>query len=137
MTMFKMKLARLMRFLLGGGTNTAFTYGIYLLFATILDYQLAFLIAYVTGIVFAYWFNSVIVFRVPLSWKGLSTYPLIYLIQYLLSAFFLKMLVEVAKIPQTWAPLWVAGGMLPITFLMNKLVLEWKHVRNNRKFLLD
>jgi putative flippase GtrA len=62
---------RWLRFLLGGGINTAFSYAVYLALNTIMTYQFAYFIAYTLGVVFAYWFNSGVVFRVPQSWKGL------------------------------------------------------------------
>ncbi|MBT9173985.1 MAG: hypothetical protein DDT21_02396 [Syntrophomonadaceae bacterium] len=116
---------RWLRFLLGGGVNTAFTYALYLALNTILAYQLAYFIAYALGVVFAYWFNAAVVFRVPLSWKGLCSYPVVYLVHYLVSAFLLGGLVELAGIVESLAPLVVALVMVPVTYVMSKFVLEW------------
>lgn len=116
--------SKIFRFIIGGGFNTLFTYGIYFAFSLVINYQIAFLIAYILGIIFAYWFNAVIVFRVSLSWKKLSTYPLAYLAQYILSALFLNIFVEQFGIhPHLALPI-IVTGMVPIMFAMNKWLLE-------------
>lgn len=115
---------RFFLFIAGGGINTAFTYGIYLSLSNLVNYQCAYFIAYFIGVIIAYWFNSTVVFRVEMSWKRLFTYPLIYLIQYSLSAICLEVFVAFWGFSKVWAPLWVTACMLPVTFLMNKLVLK-------------
>lgn len=115
---------RWLRFLLGGGINTAFTYGVYIALNLVMGYQSAYLIAYSMGVVFAYWFNAVLVFRVPLSWKGFFSYPLVYVIQYGASALLLGALVEVGSVSETLAPLVVTVGMVPLTYVLSKRVLR-------------
>lgn len=117
---------RWLRFIVGGTINTAFTYLLYLVFNSFLAYQIAYFAAYAIGVVFAYWFNATVVFQVPLSWKGLFSYPVVYIIQYILSAFFLGSLIELFQIGESIAPLLVAGAMIPITYLMSKFVLQGK-----------
>ncbi|MGA7817085.1 GtrA family protein, partial [Caballeronia sp.] len=73
---------RKLRFIVGGAANTGFTYVIYLLLKRVVPYQVAYLVAYCCGVVFAYWFNAVFVFKVPLSWKGAMSYPVVYVVQY-------------------------------------------------------
>lgn len=116
---------RWLRFILGGGANTAFTYGAYLAMNLVLEYQVAYFIAYAMGVVFAYWFNAVVVFRLPLTWKGFFSYPLVYVIQYGASALLLGVLVEVAGVSEILAPLAVTIGMVPLTYVMSKRVLGW------------
>lgn len=116
---------RWLRFMLGGGVNTAFTYAVYLALNTVFGYQLAFFVAYVVGVFFSYWFNAAVVFRVPVSWKGLFSFPVVYVIQYAASAIALGGLVELAGIAESGAPLLVALVMLPATYAMIKFVLWW------------
>ncbi len=123
---------RWLRFLLGGAVNTAFSYAVYLALNTILAYQVAFFIAYALGVVFAYWFNAVVVFRVSLSWKGVFSYPIVYVIQYLASAFLLGGLVELVGIVESLAPLVVALVMLPVTYVMSKFVLGWTNTSKGK-----
>lgn len=114
-----------MRFLVGGGVNTAATYSVYLALNLVLPYQTAYFGAYLLGVVFAYWFNAVVVFRVPLSWQGLFSYPVVYVVQYVVSAFLLSGLVELLSISEAASPLIVAIVMLPLTYIMSKHVLVW------------
>jgi putative flippase GtrA len=116
---------RWLRFLAGGGINTAFTYAVYLGLNRVMPYQAAYFIAFALGIVFAYWFNAVVVFRVPLSWKGLFSYPVVYVVQYVASAFLLGGLVEVLGIKQSLAPLVVSVVMVPVTYVMSRFVIGW------------
>ena len=114
---------RWLRFIIGGGINTGFTYLVYLGVNKFLPYHAAYLIAYALGIVFSYWFNARVVFRVPLSSKGFAAYPVVYVVQYLVSALCLGGLVEFLQISELIAPLVVAVVMIPLTYLMSKLVL--------------
>ena len=118
---------RWLRFIIGGAVNTAFTYGIYLGLNLAIEYQWAYLIAYALGIVFAYYFNARLVFHVSPSWKGLLTYPLVYVIQYGISALALGILVELLSVPKELAPLVVAAVMLPVTYVMSKLIIKLTH----------
>lgn len=115
---------RWVRFLCGGAANTLFTYLLYLGLIRVMPYQAAYLGAYVAGIVLAYWLNARFVFKVPLSWKGLFAYPLVYLVQYLVAAALLEVLVRLGGVPPEFAPLLVTAALLPLTYLMNKVVLS-------------
>ncbi|HEY8036079.1 MAG TPA: GtrA family protein [Methylobacter sp.] len=132
---------RWLRFLLGGGINTAFTYAIYIALNLAMGYQSAYLIAYLTGVVFAYCFNAVIVFRTPLSWKGFFSYPLVYLFQYGASAMLLGILVNIWRVSETLAPLIVTVGMIPLTYVLSMLVLrtfsgdDTHRVNNKERFV--
>ena len=130
----KQRVRRWLRFLLGGGINTAFTYGIYFALNLTMNYQLAYLLAYASGVVFAYWFNAVLVFKVALSWKGFFAYPLVYVTQYCLSAFLLEVLVKLAHIDERLAPLLIVICMLPFTYMLSRYVLSWS---NKARFFSD
>jgi putative flippase GtrA len=112
------------RFLLGGGINTFVTYALYLAFKLAVGYQFAYLAAYVIGIVFSYWFNSRLVFKVPLSWTKFLSYPIVYVFQYCASALLLHGLVEFAEINVSFAPLMVTAAMVPLTYVTSKLILK-------------
>lgn len=114
-----------LRFVLGGALNTGLSYALYLLLHRVLSYQAAYALAYVAGIVFAYWFNARFVFQVPRSWRGLLAYPLVYVVQYLASAVLLEALIAGLGIAEAFAPLLVSAVMLPLTFVMSRWVLRW------------
>lgn len=115
---------RWLRFLCGGAANTLLTYLLYLGLIQVMSYHAAYLCAYVAGIVFAYWVNARFVFKVPLSWKGLFQYPVIYMVQYVLAAALLEASVRFAGIAPAYAPLLVTAALFPLTYLMNKVVLK-------------
>ncbi len=114
----------LIKFVIGGGINTAFTYCLYFGLQVILPYQVAYAIAFATGIVFSYWFNAMIVFKTPIGLKGFFAFPLVYLVQYLLSALLLSVFVERFGIPQSVAPLMVIVLTIPVTFVLTRWFLR-------------
>lgn len=118
------RIARWLRYIAGGGINTIFTYGIYLLFKDLIGYQLAYFLAYFTGILLSYWLNAVFVFKVSLSWKALFSYPLVYVVQYVVSAMFLGVIVEIMNVSEYLAPLMVVIIMIPITYFLTKYFLN-------------
>ncbi len=115
---------RWLRFLCGGAANTLFSYLLYLGLIRLLPYQAAYLAAYIAGILLAYWLNATLVFKVAMSWKGLLAYPVVYLVQYCLAAVLLELLVRLLGVAPAYAPLLVTAALLPLTYLMNKLVLR-------------
>jgi len=117
-------LTDLFKFVIGGGINTAFTFALYYGLQIVLPYQVAYALAFATGIVFSYWFNATIVFRTPVSWKGFFAFPLVYLAQYLLSAVLLSVFVERLDIPQGVAPLVVIVVTIPVTFVLTRWFLR-------------
>jgi len=114
----------LIKFIIGGGINTAFTFGLYYGLQIMLPYQVAYALAFATGIVFSYWFNATIVFKTAVSWKGFFAFPLVYLVQYLLSAMLLSVFVERLGIPQGFAPLVVIVVTIPVTFVLTRWFLR-------------
>lgn len=114
-------------YVLGGALNTSVTYAIYLLLRLAINYQAAYFVAYVLGILFSYYFNARFVFRTPLSLRGLFAYPIVYLMQYLISAGLLGVLVEHLALSSTYAPLLITVIMIPLTYSVSKLVLMLTH----------
>ncbi len=117
-------------FLVGGGLNTALTWGVYLLLERVMAYQAAYLIAYVLGIAFSYVFNARFVFRAPLSWRAAMAYPSVYIVQYVAAALLLRVFVEYLGLPKAYAPLVGTVVMIPATYVMSKLVLGWTRRRS-------
>lgn len=120
---------RWLRFIISGGTNTGFTYLVYLGLCVFVRYQVAYLFAYATGVVLSYWLNARVVFQVPLSWRGLFLYPIVHLAQYAVSALLFGSLIECIGLRQNVAPLVVPILTLPITYLMSELALREKRQR--------
>jgi putative flippase GtrA len=113
-----------LRFIISGSFNFAVTYGIYYALHLILHYQTAYVIAYIVGIVIAYVINSLYVFRVPLSWARFLGYPLVYVIQYVASAFLLALCVEYLSMSERFAPIAVMIATIPVSYALNKVALS-------------
>ena len=114
---------------MGGCLNTLFTYGVYIGLNPSIGYNLAYAIAYVIGIIFSYGFNALVVFKAPLSWKGLFAYPVVYLLQYGISALGLRSLVESFGISQTFAPLFLLVVTVPLTYFASRWVIKMTNRR--------
>jgi putative flippase GtrA len=115
---------RFVSFVFVGGLNTGVTYLLYLLLSNVTHYQIAYLIAYLTGIVLAYLLNLRFVFNAQSSLKKMLRYPFIYVIQYLLGAGLMYVMLELLNLPNVLAPLLVTLLLLPISYYMNKIILH-------------
>ncbi len=110
------------RFLFTGVLNTLWTYILYLLALQVFNYQLAYGISFVAGVLGSYWLNLRYVFRKRGNLKKFALYPLVYFFQYVLSALFLEFFVHLGVKP-VFAPLLVVLLTVPITFLLIKKIL--------------
>ena len=108
----------------GGGINTLLTYGLYLLLERVFSYRLAFTASYVIGIIFAYFFNALLVFKSGLSLKKFLQFPLVYLVQYPLSIGMLEVFVQRLNVNTTIAPIFVLVIVTPVTFLLSRWILK-------------
>jgi len=115
---------RFFSFLIFGGVNTAVTYLLYLWLSYMLHYQIAYFVAYVGGILLAYLLNLRYVFKTKNSLKKIALYPVIYVVQYLIGAFFMYLFLQVLYLPNAVAPLLVIILLVPISYLLNKEVLN-------------
>jgi putative flippase GtrA len=121
-----MDIKRWLRFLISGALNTSVTYLLYLFLNIFLEYQLAYFLSYFSGIILSYWLNSVIVFKVSLSWKKFFSFPLVYVVQYLIAALILRYTVTQLNIAETIAPLMTIVITLPITYAISRFILANK-----------
>lgn len=112
------------RFLVMGILNTIATFSIYVMLKTVLDYQIAYLLAYVSGIVFAYFMNALFVFKKSISLRAFIRFPLVYVVQYIVGAVLLELFVRVLGLSVTFAPLFVIILTLPLTFFLTRFVLS-------------
>jgi putative flippase GtrA len=121
-----------LHFIICGLMNTGATYGIYLLLELIMNYQIAYAIAYSIGIIFSYWLNTVIVFRDKLAWRKFFKYPLVYLVQYGLSAGLMAIMVAQLHFSKALAPLIILVITIPVTYFLSKFIIVTK-VKQNAK----
>lgn len=107
-------------FAITGLLSTLVMFILYVVLYHVLNYQYAYLIAYSISVVALYFMNAH-VFRTSVSWQTFLEFPLIYLLQYLVGAASLELLVRLG-FSITFAPLLVIIVLLPITFLLNRIV---------------
>lgn len=112
------------RFLLGGGLNTALTYLLYLALLLILDYWAAYTISYVSGIVLSYFINRKMVFRAAPSCASALLFPAIYVVQYLLGLAVVHAWIRMFDLPAPFAPLVAVAVTLPVTFVLSRAVFR-------------
>jgi putative flippase GtrA len=113
----------IVRYLVGGGVNTVFSYALYLLFLLVTTWQVANTVSYVVGIFSAYYINARYVFRQPLDWRKAIQFPLVYLLQYAVTMGLSALLIDGLGIPAALAPAIVTFITIPITFIATRLLL--------------
>lgn len=112
------------RFVLVGGLNTAVTYGLYVILLPWLGYQLAYAIAYATGVVFSYFLNAKAVFKVQTSLLKLLLFSLVYVLQLGIGAMLMYVLIGRLGLLKELAPLVVLLIMVPTSFFLVRTVMR-------------
>lgn len=113
---------QLFGFALSGSLSTVFMFGLYVLLNDYIYYQYAYLISYSMSVI-ALYFMNIIVFKRPISIDTFLAFPLIYLLQYLIGAVALEFIVRFG-FSIAFAPLWVAILLVPLTFLLNRIIFS-------------
>ena len=94
-----------LKFVITGVINTGLTYLIYLLLLWVLDYRVAYLLSFVTGIAISLVLNSKFVFKTELTFKKTASFVAAYFVQLIAGIFILQLLVEQTSISRAFAPL--------------------------------
>jgi len=115
--------AEIARFLVGGASTTLVSWALYLVLLRWLPYVIAYSIAYVAGIAWSYFANTLFVFRRAPSVARAALFPLVYLAQYLAGTVLLMILVDVLHAPKAFAPLAVIVLTLPLTYVLSRHVI--------------
>lgn len=111
------------RFLLGGGANTAITYGLFVLLQWIIPAVAAYTIAYIAGILLSYVINTMYVFKAKPSVRTALQFPAIYVVQYVSGLIFLALFTYIG-LSNAIAMLLVIVVNVPISFFMTRYVLR-------------
>lgn len=109
-------------FALTGTLSTLLMLIIYVGLNKVINYQYAYLASYCISVLALYFMNVWFVFNQPISWKSFWKFPLIYLLQYLVGAVSLEFIVRLG-FSVTFAPVLVVIILLPVTFVLNRIVL--------------
>jgi len=121
-----------LRFVFVGGLNTVVSYGLYILLLSWLGYQLAYAVAYVTGIVFSYFLNAKAVFKVRTSLFKLFLFSLVYVLQLGGGTALMYVLIDRLELPKEFAPLAVLLIMVPISFFLVRTVMRLTFHKESR-----
>jgi len=113
-----------LRFLIAGAINTIATYAIYVALLPLLNYTFAYTVAYLTGIVISYLLSTSFVFRVMRTATNMVTFPLVYVVQYLLGALVLNLAVRWIGIPDKFALIASIVVTIPVTFFLSRALLD-------------
>lgn len=113
-----------LRFLIVGGTNTVVAYGLYIVLLHWLRYELAFSLAYLVGISVGFFMNTLFVFRQKPSRRAALRYPLVYVVQYLLSLLVLRVAVDHLGVPPWLALAFAIAATIPVTFALSRMIIH-------------
>ena len=109
---------RFARFLAVGATNTVVSYAVYLVLLRVIDYRVAYTLAYLVGLALGYWMQARIVFRAPFGTRSAVTYVATYISMYLASVLMLWVAVDLLGVPKPFAMLVALCVTVPTSFLL-------------------
>lgn len=110
------------RFLLSGGFNTIATYALYLFLLGFFSYQISYAVAYVSGVILAYYLNSKLVFKSNRGMRSVFLFPLVYVIQYIWNGFVLWVAVEKSGVNSELALLVVILLFIPVSYFLSRKI---------------
>ena len=109
-------------FMLMGTLSTLVMLGLYMLLNMIIQYQMAYFLSYVVTVIISYFLNTLFVFKKPVSLRTFLQFPIVYIVQYIISALMLEVMVRIG-FSVTYAPVLIIILLLPLTFFLSRLVL--------------
>lgn len=114
------------RFLIAGAVQNIASYAAYLLLLLVTDYRIAYTTSYALGLLLSFVLNSRYVFQVPLRWRRLAPYPLVYLAQYVVGLALIWATVGLLGWPEAIAPAIVMFCTMPLTYFVTRFILGAK-----------
>jgi putative flippase GtrA len=112
------------RFVVVRGICAIFTYGLYLVLLIKIRYEVAYLVSFVGGVVLAYVINSRYVFREAMNAKSAILFPIVYIVQFLVSFVLLRIAVQWVGILPSIAFAIAVGITIPVTFVLSRLIIR-------------
>lgn len=118
----------LVRFLAVGGSNFFVTYAVYLAALLVLDYDMAFSISFIAGLVFTSVLTIRHTFAAQLTMARVAVYGAYYLLYFAANLRLIEILVEGYGVDAKWGPLLSLTVLTPVHFLLSKaLVASFRH----------
>ena len=109
------------RFLVVGTANTAASYGIYLLLLLVVDYRVAYTVAFLTGVAGGYLMHARFVFGARPGARSAASYLATYAAMYLLSLLVIYIAVDRLAVPKPLGMLAALAFTVPASFIL----LRW------------
>lgn len=125
------KLWQLAKFCVVGVANTMFYYAAYRLFLLAFPYMLAHVLAWCCAIVFSFFLNCYVTFKVRPTWKRFLVFPSTTLANFLITTVGAYVLIEFLTVSDKYGPLFASIAAIPITFTLTRFVLG-NHTANEK-----
>ena len=109
------------RFLVVGTANTAASYVVYLLLLLVVDYRVAYTVAFVAGLVGGYLMHARFVFGARPGARSAASYLVTYAAMYLVSLLVIYVAVERLAVPKPFGMLAALAFTVPASFIL----LRW------------
>jgi putative flippase GtrA len=109
------------RFLVVGTANTAASYGIYLLLLLVVDYRVAYTVAFVAGLAGGYLMHARFVFGARPGARSAASYLMTYAAMYLVSFLVIYVAVDRLSVPKPLGMLAALAFTVPASFIL----LRW------------
>jgi putative flippase GtrA len=113
-----------LRFLIGGISNTAFTYAIYLLLLMFFPAMHSYIASFIIGIFSGYVINSLFVFSSKLSLKRFAVFPVVHLVNLAAGSAILWIGIHFLGLDARVAPLLSIAITIPINFVLTRIVVK-------------
>lgn len=110
---------KLIKFILGGISNTIFSYLIYCLFVIFFNYKISYFLCILASILYTYQINTKLVFGIKSKLKIRYIYFLIYFFQIILGLFLIDIWVNKFLFNKFLAPILNIIFISPIFFLLS------------------
>lgn len=116
---------KFLKFIVGSFLNSCITYVVYIFFYQRFNYSFAYTISFVIGTIFAYLYNSKVVFNQEKTKIFLfAQYSLIPLLIFFLNLLILYCLIEFILISKNFAPIIVIAISWPVNYILNKKIFN-------------
>jgi putative flippase GtrA len=112
------------RFILVGGLNTILSFGLFLLLMNLINYKLAYTLAFVLGILGSYLMNTYLVFHAKFEFKKLLKFPFVYIFQYLLGLVLISIFVDRYGLNKILSSVFTILASIPISFVMSRWIIK-------------
>ena len=112
------------RFLIGGISNTVFTYAIYLLLLVFYPAMHSYIASFIIGIISGYVINSLFVFSSKLNLKRFAVFPLVQLVNLSVGSGILWIGIHTIGLDARVAPVLSIAATIPINFVLSRFVVK-------------